>query len=75
MQEIRYDDLDNRLDDKLTAAASQVDVEQALRDKATRKVILHKPGSVFWVRAAGERRRYRVTADGGLEEHPKRAVR
>lgn len=75
MQEIRYDDQEKRLDDRLTERASVTDVETALRDKATRQVILHKPGSVFWVRAQGKRRRYRVTEDGGLVEAPKRGKR
>lgn len=71
MQEIRYDD-GVRMDDRLTPQATVRDVEVALSDKLTRKVLLHKPGEKFWVRTGGRRVRFKVLPDGSAIECPKR---
>jgi hypothetical protein len=71
MQEIRFHG-DERLDDRLTPQATTEDIERALSDKLTRKVLLHKPGARFYLRVDGERRRFKVLPDGRAIECPKR---
>jgi asparagine synthetase B (glutamine-hydrolysing) len=72
MQEIRYDDLGHR-DDRVTSRVTMEQIVTALKDEATRKVVLHKPGEYFTVHAHGVAQRYFVLPDGTCESRPSRS--
>jgi hypothetical protein len=62
MQEMRYDGTD-----VITERATSADVVRALADKRNREVRAVMPGGIIERWEHNERRRYRVTEDGGLE--------
>lgn len=75
MQATPYPFDDEEQDDRLTNAATQEQVMATLRDKAIRKVTLHKPGEVFFARVGGERQRFRVSPDGHAVREDRRRTK
>lgn len=61
--------------DRVTGNPTPAQIEAALADEATQRVILHKPGTTFRAYAFGVGRTYLVLADGSVQERLTRAER